>query len=49
MFDAAGIPTLLYGPGGAGAHGAVEWVDLDSVASCARVLEQAALRLPNHL
>jgi len=44
VFDAAGIPSLLYGPGGEGAHAAVEWVDLDSVVSCACVLREAALR-----
>jgi len=49
VFDAAAIPALLYGPAGEGAHGDVEWVDLDSVVSCARVLVEAALRLPNHL
>jgi acetylornithine deacetylase len=45
IFDAAGIPTLNYGPAGAGAHAAVEWVDLDSVVTCARVLAEAAPRL----
>ncbi|KPK82536.1 MAG: hypothetical protein AMS25_01980 [Gemmatimonas sp. SM23_52] len=44
IFDAAGIPTLNYGPGGAGAHAAVEWVDLDSVVSCAHVLADTARR-----
>ncbi len=44
IFDAAGIPTLNYGPAGAGAHAAVEWVDLDSVVGCARVLGEAARR-----
>ncbi|HEV2387919.1 MAG TPA: M20/M25/M40 family metallo-hydrolase [Candidatus Acidoferrales bacterium] len=44
LFAAAGIPTVNYGPGGAGAHEAVEWVDLDSVVSCARVLTETARR-----
>ena len=44
IFDAAGIPTLNYGPAGEGAHAAVEWVDLDSVLTCARVLVEAAHR-----
>jgi len=44
LFAAAGIPTVNYGPAGAGAHEAVEWVDLDSVVSCARVLAEAARR-----
>jgi acetylornithine deacetylase len=34
---AAGIPSLLLGPGGAGAHAVEEWVDLDSVAQCAEI------------
>jgi acetylornithine deacetylase len=44
LFAAAGIPTVNYGPAGAGAHEAVEWVDLDSVVSCAQVLVEAARR-----
>jgi acetylornithine deacetylase len=44
LFAAAGIPTVNYGPGGAGAHEAVEWVDLDSVVNCAHVLAEAARR-----
>ncbi len=42
LFSAAGIPTVNYGPDGAGAHEAVEWVDIDSVAQCAAVLAEAA-------
>ena len=44
IFAAAGIPTVNYGPAGAGAHEAVEWVDLDSVVSCAKVLAEASRR-----
>ncbi len=44
IFADAGIPTVDYGPAGAGAHEAVEWVELDSVARCARVLTLAARR-----
>ncbi len=44
LFAAAGIPTANYGPSGAGAHEAVEWVDLDSVVACARILVEAARR-----
>ena len=44
LFAAAGIPTVNYGPSGAGAHEAVEWVDLDSVVSCAQVLAETAHR-----
>lgn len=38
ILAAAGIPTVVFGPGGEGAHAAVEWVDLDQVARCAEVL-----------
>jgi len=31
LIAAAGIPTVLYGPAGEGAHAAVEWVDLASL------------------
>jgi len=47
LFHAACIPTVNYGPGGAGAHEAVEWVDLDSVVSCAQVLAGTARRFCN--
>ena len=30
----AGIPSVLFGPGGAGAHAVEEWVDLRSVQQC---------------
>lgn len=42
VFAAAGVPTVNYGPAGAGAHAVEEWVDLASVATTARVLERAA-------
>jgi acetylornithine deacetylase len=38
LLAAAGIPTVVFGPGGAGAHADVEWVDLDEVLKCAEVL-----------
>jgi len=44
LFAAAGVPAVNYGPAGAGAHEAVEWVDLDSVVTCAEVLAEAARR-----
>jgi len=31
IFNANGIPTLLYGPGGANMHAADEWADLDQM------------------
>jgi acetylornithine deacetylase len=42
VLSAAGIPTVVFGPAGAGAHAVEEWVDLASVASCAAVLEAVA-------
>ena len=36
--SAAGIPTVVFGPDGAGAHAIEEWVDLASVRDCAEVL-----------
>lgn len=44
VFAQAGIPTVNYGPSGAGAHEAVEWVDLPSVVRCARILVESARR-----
>ena len=44
VFAAAGIPSVDYGPSGAGAHEAIEWVNADSVVTCARVLRESALR-----
>lgn len=34
LLAAAGIPTVVYGPGGGGAHAAREWVDLESLERC---------------
>jgi acetylornithine deacetylase len=42
VLSAAGIPTAVFGPAGAGAHAVEEWVDLASVAACADVLEAVA-------
>ena len=41
LFGAAGIPTVIFGPRGAGAHAAEEWVELESVARCATVYADA--------
>ena len=38
----AGIETVVIGPSGAGAHAAVEWVDLESVYAVAAILADAA-------
>jgi acetylornithine deacetylase len=35
---AAGVPTVLFGPVGAGAHAAEEWVSIDSLEQVARTL-----------
>jgi acetylornithine deacetylase len=43
LLAAAGIPSVLFGPAGAGAHAAEEWVELASVELCAQVYLQAAL------
>jgi acetylornithine deacetylase len=43
FISAAGIPTVVFGPDGAGAHAVEEWVDLASVRSCAEVLLATAL------
>lgn len=34
LMNAAGIPTVAYGPSGEGEHADVEWVDLASVGTC---------------
>jgi len=38
LLAAAGIPTVVFGPGGGGAHAVVEWADLDQVKRCSDVL-----------
>jgi acetylornithine deacetylase len=38
----AGIPTVLYGPAGAGAHATEEWVELESLERCSRVYLETA-------
>jgi acetylornithine deacetylase/succinyl-diaminopimelate desuccinylase-like protein len=43
ILSEAGIPSLLFGPSGAGAHAAEEWVDLASVQACAQVYLATAL------
>jgi acetylornithine deacetylase len=39
---AAGIPAVLFGPAGDGAHARVEWVSLPGTVACARALAAAA-------
>ena len=42
IFDQAGVPTVNFGSDGAGAHEAVEWVDIDTVTQVANALVFAA-------
>jgi len=43
LLQAAGIETVVMGPGGRGAHAAVEWVEMESVAQMAAILAQTAI------
>jgi acetylornithine deacetylase len=45
LTGAAGIPTVLFGPIGAGAHAAVEWVDIGSLERCRQVYLKVATAL----
>lgn len=45
LIAAAGIPTVMFGPGGEGAHAAVEWVSVADTEHVARTLVGAATRL----
>jgi acetylornithine deacetylase/succinyl-diaminopimelate desuccinylase-like protein len=42
---AAGIPTVLFGPAGEGAHAAEEWVSISSTDAVARTLVGVAARV----
>jgi acetylornithine deacetylase len=42
FLQAAGIPTVLFGPDGDGAHAAVEWVSLPGTIACTQTLTGAA-------
>jgi acetylornithine deacetylase len=37
LLSAAGIPTVVFGPAGEGAHAVVEWVDLGTVERCVEI------------
>ncbi len=41
LLAAAGVPAVVFGPSGEGMHARVEYVDLPSVVTCARVLAGA--------
>jgi acetylornithine deacetylase len=43
LLAGAGVETAVIGPVGAGAHGAVEWVDLESLGRLAAILARAAV------
>ena len=43
VLSAAGIPAVLFGPSGSGAHAVEEWVDLASVRTCADVYLATAM------
>jgi len=45
LLGRAGIPTVIYGPAGAGAHSAVEYVSVASVVDGARVLGETIVEL----
>lgn len=38
LLSAAGVPSVVFGPGGAGAHADVEWVDLDDLLRLAQII-----------
>jgi acetylornithine deacetylase len=38
LFSAAGIPAVVFGPSGEGAHAETEWVDLGSVEHTAAIV-----------
>ena len=42
---AAGIPAVMFGPAGEGAHAAEEWVSLESTEAVARILVAVAARV----
>jgi acetylornithine deacetylase len=45
LLAAAGVPTVVFGPRGTGAHAAEEWVEVDSLVRCTEVYAEAARRL----
>jgi acetylornithine deacetylase len=46
ILGGAGIPAVLFGPGGAGLHSTEEYVTLDDVLACRDVLVELARRFP---
>ena len=45
LLAAAGIPTVVFGPGGAGAHAVEEWVDVADLERCAEIYLAVAAEL----
>jgi acetylornithine deacetylase len=45
LLAAAGIPTVLFGPIGGGAHAEVEWADVTSVERCVEIYVGVAVEL----
>ena len=45
LLSAAGIPTVVFGPAGEGAHAVEEWVDLASAERCAEIFAAVAREL----
>lgn len=42
LLKGAGIPTVIFGPDGAGAHADEEWVDLDTLEQCRQIYVRTA-------
>ena len=45
LLGGAGIPTVLFGPGGAGLHSVEEYVNVDDVIACRDAIASLALKL----
>jgi acetylornithine deacetylase len=45
LLSSAGIPTVVFGPSGEGAHAVEEWVDLASVERCVEIYSAVAREL----
>jgi acetylornithine deacetylase len=45
LLAAAGIPTVVFGPGGAGAHAVEEWVNVDDLERCVEIYVGVAAEL----
>src|SRR5574341_126960 len=48
VLSTAGIPSVLFGPSGSGAHAIEEWVDLCSVKACAEIYLATAMNFCGH-